>query len=92
MWVVINPQKAIGKWWPQGGRITPLNGQWDVQAVMGVDQDKGTKFKVMVILVNETDDQHYFEYLAKGEKDGSYPAIPLPAIVNTINSISVIRE
>lgn len=92
MWVVINPEKATGKWWPQGGRITPLNGQWDVQAVMGVDQDKGTIFKVMVILVNETDDQHYFEYLARGEKNGSYPAIPLPAIVNIINSISVIRE
>jgi hypothetical protein len=92
MWVAINPEKAPGLWWPQGGRITPLNGQWDVQAWMGGDQDKGTKFKIIVISLDEEGDKYYLDYLAKGQKTGSYPGNPLPANVNILANISVTRQ
>jgi hypothetical protein len=92
MWVAINPEKTPGLWWPQGGRITPLNGQWDVQAWMGGDQDKGTKFNIIVISLDEEGDKYYLDYLAKGQKTGSYPGNPLPANVNILANISVTRQ
>ncbi len=92
MWLVVNPQKAPGQWWPQGGQIAPLQGKWDIQATFGGMQDIGTKFKIAVILINKVDDQYYQDYFAKGKQTGNYPGIPLPASTKIMDSISVMRQ
>lgn len=92
MWLAVNPQKAPGQWWPQGGQITPLQGKWDIQTKFGEAQDAGTKFEIAVILINKEDNQYYQDYLTKGQKTGSYPGIPLPASAKIMDSISVMRE
>src|SRR5574341_433263 len=87
MWVVINPQKAPGLWWPQGGRITLSKGRWDVQAWLGIEQDIGTEFDIAVILVNEKDNQYYNNYLETGQRTGSFPGIPLPPSAKIMDRI-----
>jgi len=93
MWVVINPHPSPGQWWPQGGRISPWRGQWDVQTWVGREkEDIGKEFDIAVILVSEKDDQYYRNYLRTGQETGSYPGIPLPASANILDRITVVRK
>lgn len=93
MWVVINPHPSLGQWWPQGGRVNPWKGQWDVQAWLGREkEDIGKEFDIAIILVNEEDDQYYWDYLGTGQETGSYPGIPLPASAKTRDMITVMRK
>ena len=93
MWVVINPHSSPGQWWPQGGRINPGKGQWNVQVWLGREkEDTGKEFDIAVILVNEKDDQYYRDYLKTGQETGSYPGIPLPASADIIDRITVMRK
>lgn len=93
IWVVINPHPSPGQWWPQGGRINPWKGQWNVQVWLGREkEDTGKEFDIAVILVNEKDDQYYRDYLKTGQETGSYPGIPLPASADIIDRITVMRK
>ena len=93
MWVVINPHPSPGQWWPQGGRIDPWKGQWNVPAWLGREkEDIGKEFDIAVILVDERDDQYYWNYLKTGQETGSYPPIPLPASTMIIDRITVVRK
>ena len=110
MWVVINPHLTPGQWWPQGGRIDPRErvqwdvpaqvidpwkGQWYAQAWIGREKEKICKeFDIAVILVDERDDQYYWDYLRTGKETGSYPRIilPLPASAKFSDRITVERK
>ncbi|MCK4730968.1 MAG: hypothetical protein KAT65_00790 [Methanophagales archaeon] len=92
MWVVINPHPSPGQWWPQGGRIDPWKGQWNVLAGLGREkEDIGKEFDIAVILVNEKDNQYYTNYLETGQRTGSYPGIPLPPSGKIMDRITVVR-
>lgn len=92
MWVVINPHPSPGQWWPQGGRIDPWKGQWNVPAWLGREkEDIGKEFDIAVILVNEKDNQYYTNYLETGQRTGSYPKIPLPPSAKIMDRITVVR-
>src|SRR5574341_1386130 len=70
MWVVINPYPYLGIWRPQEGRIEPWKGQWNIKAKVGSEkEDIGKKFDIAVILVDEKDNQYYWNYL-EGQKNG----------------------
>lgn len=91
MWMVINPQPCPGQWWPQG-RIDPWE-EWNIHFWIGQEkEDIGKKFDIAVILVNEKDDQYYWDYLRTGQKTGSYPGILLPASAKIIDRITVMRK
>ena len=93
MWVVINPHPSPGQWWPQGGRIDPWKGQWNVLAWFGREkEDIGKGFDIAVILVDERDNQYYWNYLETGKETGSYPGIPLPASARIVDRITVVRK
>lgn len=92
MWLVMNPSTNPGQWWPQGGRIGPWEGQWDIQAWFGKEnKDIGTKYYLAVILVNEKDNQYYINYLENGQKTGNYPGISLPPSAEIMDRITVVR-
>lgn len=93
MWVVINPHPSPGQWWPQGGRISPWEGSWHVQANFGRKiEDAGAKFDIAVILVNQDDDQHYYTYLQNGERTENFPGEPLVPSAKIMDKVTVIRK
>lgn len=91
LWLVINPEKAPGLWWPQGGQIQPHDGQWSASAGLGGPQDAHTQFEIAVVLTNEQANEHYLEYLRRGVS-GDYPGEPLPRGATIKARVSVKRE
>jgi hypothetical protein len=93
MWVVINPHTSPGQWWPQGGRIEPWSGHWNAPVVLGrEEEDKGVKFDIAVILLNEEDNNAYETYLERGAATGDYPGKPLPRSAIVVHRITVMRK
>ncbi|MHC4528501.1 MAG: hypothetical protein ACYS29_11535 [Planctomycetota bacterium] len=91
--VVINPHPSPAQWWPQGGRIEPWKGRWNVPAWLGREkEDVGAQFDIAVILVNEKDDQYYTNYLKTGQETGNYPGVPLPASAQVVDRITLTRK
>ena len=91
MWLVVNPHTSPGKWWPQGGRISPWKGQWNMGAQFGGEGDTGTKFDIAVVLLNEKDDQSYLDYIMKGQQTGILNSTFLPATANMMDKITITR-
>lgn len=92
IWVVINPHPNLGIWRPQVGRIEPSKGQWNIQAQLGGEkEDMGKKFDIAVILVDEKDNQYYWDYLMEKKTDKSYPEIPFPPSGKIMDRITVVR-
>jgi hypothetical protein len=88
MWVILNPRTAPGLWWPQSKRVDPMNGLWNIQAWFGDDKE----FDIAVVLVNETDDQYYSDYIRKGGNKRDYPGISLPDSAIIMDLITVTKE
>ena len=81
MWVLVNPISNPGQWWPQGsGEITPWNGTWYTQAVIGGgDADIGKWFNIMAVLVNEKDNGYLNKWVTETSKIRTWPSITIPA-------------
>jgi hypothetical protein len=92
LWVVTHPHESQGSWWPQGGRLDAIEGQWSIRAGLGKEKDAGARFDIAVISVDQEDDNAYTEYLRNGGKNKSYPAIALPKSAEVITKITVRRR
>ncbi|KCZ70299.1 hypothetical protein ANME2D_03415 [Candidatus Methanoperedens nitroreducens] len=89
MWVFVNPQITPSLWWPQGLRVEPKKGQWNMQVWIG---NTTSNVDIAIILVNEKDDQYLWNYRRTGDKTGNYPGIPLPASATIMDKITVVQK
>jgi len=78
LWVFAH-REGLTVWWPQGGTIKVSEDEsWRQVAYIGGHQDIGFDFEVKAIWVDEKTDRDLKDYLARGEKTGEFPGIPLP--------------
>lgn len=65
MWLIVSRNSTPQFGWPQG-RIVPMDGKWDAQALfseIGTAFGENEKFDISAILVNRTDNQYFSRHL-----------------------------
>lgn len=78
LWVFAH-REGLTVWWPQGGTIkVKEDGSWRQGIFLGGSQDIGFDFEIRAIWVDDNTNRNLSDYLAKGEKTGHFPGIPLP--------------
>ena len=92
-WVVINPRDSTKQFWPQGGNhIKPINQKWSLMAIIGGNQDRGKKFDIIVISVDNETDIDFSNWVNQGDKTGNYPSKEFPENATIMDKITVIRK
>lgn len=86
MWIFTYPQSYQHKWWPQGGRIRPQNGQWSMPVWI---VNKQSNISIVVALVNKEDNQYLINYGVTGDATGRYPGISPPESAKIVANITV---
>lgn len=91
LWLLVN-KDGTSWWFPQSGRITPVNGQWSISTQFGkTNDDSGGKYHVAAVLVNSTDDQYYQNYMQTAAKSGNYPDITPVNSAQIVKAITVTK-
>lgn len=90
MWVFVNPQETPYLWWPQGVRIEPRKGLWNMPVWVG-NTTSDTDIVIAVVLVDKKDDQYLWDYGRAGDQTKNYPGIPLPASSKVFDRITVTK-
>ncbi|MGH9350282.1 MAG: hypothetical protein ACRD26_23770 [Vicinamibacterales bacterium] len=81
VWVLISIRGLKG-WWPQGGGgAEVVGGRWEVLSFFGQSQDVGAQFVVAAAAVSHHNSQLLDNWVQVGQKTGSYPPMPFPAVV-----------
>ncbi|MCP4150411.1 MAG: hypothetical protein GY757_21870 [bacterium] len=62
------------------------------QVQIGAKDNSGLRFTIAVVLADETAHNIFVAFIEKGKTSGDYPEAALPAGVNNLASISVVRK
>lgn len=93
IWVVSYPH-VTGRYYPQNDpAYVEANGDWSALTSIGIEEDSGLKFDIIVVLANQSAQEKFRDYLltAKGEKE--WPGLEsLPDGVTIYNHVMVIRK
>ena len=96
-WLIIQPH-GTGVWHPQGGQaITPnsSDGSWKVESYIGLEQggiDIGRKFDISLALTNSEASDQFLSYIKKAKREEKWNGISLPAGVEKVSQITVVRQ
>ncbi|VVB92295.1 Uncharacterised protein [uncultured archaeon] len=90
MWVFVNPQEIPSLWWPQGVRIEPRQGQWNMHVWVG-NTTSNIDIVIAVVLVDKKDDQYLWDYGRSGDLTKNYPGIRLPDSAKVIDKVTVTK-
>lgn len=90
LWIVVSWQ---GLWWPQGSPITEPD--WSVPAVIGMPEDGGTDFGILLVLTTADVDQAIFNWFDLGAQTGLFPGLISNNLLNLgveiVDEIAVTR-
>lgn len=93
IWVVIYSQ-AVGRYYPQNDPAdVQANGAWASLCYLGVDQDAGKKFDIIVVLANKEAQDAFKAYLTKARDQKTWPGlekIPDPGVI--YDRVTVVRK
>lgn len=89
-WIVVNPHGTNG-WWPQTGEIMiKPNNKWSGTAQLG--GDKGQKFDIHFIMVDNAAHSDFNNYLSESAKNGNYPEVPLPNGTKSLGYLTITKR
>ncbi len=74
-------RKGLAVWWPQGGGAVLKSGEYSVLVTLGVPQDVGAEFEIVVQVVDSAESARLDAWFKRADATGAYPGIMLPAFV-----------
>ncbi len=78
LWVLVRRKDSEG-WWPQGGG--PLcvgQGRWRVTVAYGGPQDAGSDFEIAAVVVRQTTNEFWMEWVSRTKESNSFSPVRLP--------------
>jgi len=93
VWIIVYPQ-ITGRYYPQNA-LTDIqaNGDWSSPALIGIEEDVGKKFDIIVVLANKEAQESLNAYLAQFEDKKTWPGLEkLPNGAVIYDRITITRE
>jgi PKD repeat protein len=91
IWVLVYPHPA-NRYYPQSGKMTIQNGKWSIPVYIGVANNVGVKFDIIVVVANKQANDKFVSYIQTGKKTNNWPGmIGIPSGAKVYNKITVTR-